>query len=63
MNQKKAIAATLITLFTVALFSCAKPQSEEEAAQEKKEMEQVDKTLKSDKEKMDSMKKELGIED
>jgi hypothetical protein len=63
MNRLKPLLSIFIILLFITFSGCAKPQSAEEKAKEDQELEQVDKTLKSDQERADSMKKALQITD
>lgn len=63
MLRKLALKTVLIILVSGSFYACSKSQSEEDKKLEEQELEKVDETLKSDQERMDSMKKALKIED
>lgn len=62
MNIKKLSSLALTALFVLSFAACANEKDNEDTKKEKEEMEAVDDKIKSDQERADSLKKELGIE-
>jgi hypothetical protein len=62
MKRFKLLFAGVFALLLIGFVSCSEPKSKEETQKEIQEIKQVDKTLESDQQRADSMKKALKID-